>query len=225
MSISARLEDDEVGLRKTRLEALSDGVFGVALTILALDLIIPHSTSTGGSNTFTWNDILNLRTTLFVVLLGFIVVGSFWLGNHLILHYIHHTDRYFIWISLLYLFAIVILPYSTLLVADFSTQVPAIVFFGVDQLAAGLLGVAMWAYAGRFELFRPSTDQHTRSYLLRRLMIGPLLTAIGIGVALFISAFGGLVVFASIIILYLIPSHLDEHLRSPGHAIRRGPGM
>jgi uncharacterized membrane protein len=208
-------ESTQVGLRKSRLEALSDGVFSVALTILALDLVIPHTIASSGGQ-LSWHDIGGLVGPLFIVLLGFVVVGSFWLGNHLIFHYIDHTDRYVTWINLLYLFAIVILPYSTLLVANFHDSTPAIVFFGLNQIAAGLLAAASFRYADGAGLLKTRTDEHTRRFLMGRILIGPAFGAVGIAAA-FVYPLAGLAVYGSIIILYLIPSHIDTHLRPGEH--------
>ncbi len=214
MSIPLAPEAGRGGLRKSRIESLADGVFSVALTLLVLDLTVP--TLLSPTDSVLWTDLVALLPTLLIYFLSFVVVGTFWVGQHGLFHYIDRVDRYYLWIVILFLMFVVILPFSTLLISHYPSHEPAIVFYGLNLFAGGMLLLASWKYAARFDLLVPGVDQHTQTLVARRVTVGPLLAVAGIALA-FLSPYVSLVVYAIIPALYLLPSHVDEHFRGTAH--------
>src|SRR5947199_10599 len=84
-------------LGKGRLEALSDGVFSIAMTLLVLELKVPEAAHQH-SNAELLDQILALRTAFLSYVLTFLISGAFWYLHHLTFHFIRHTDRLLCWI-------------------------------------------------------------------------------------------------------------------------------
>jgi uncharacterized membrane protein len=211
-------EPDFVGLRKSRLESLSDGIFAVAMTLLVFILILPHIVAPVPSDSLLWTDLWAVfYPGILVYALVFLLVGMFWLGQHAQFHYIVRTDRFFTWITILFLMVVVLLPLSATLLAVYPIRTPALVFFGVNVFIAGLLLIASWRYAVRYHFIEPHVDEHVLELLRRRALIGPVLSGIAVLLA-FIVPVVSLTILIAIPVLYLIPSHLDEHYRFGDHA-------
>ena len=87
-------EKDKLHMSSGRLEALGDGIFSVAMTILVIELKIP---SVKGNS---FNDLLHAlyqtRLELICFFISFIILGIMWFGHRMVFEYISQTNRYFI---------------------------------------------------------------------------------------------------------------------------------
>jgi uncharacterized membrane protein len=113
-----------------RLEAFSDGVMAVIITIMAFDLGVPDHP--------TWH-ALGLRVpSLLVYLLSFTVIGMYWNNHHHLLRATRHISAAVMWANLALLFWLSLIPFATKWVADAHTAgVPAAVY-GITALGASV---------------------------------------------------------------------------------------
>jgi uncharacterized membrane protein len=95
-----------------RVEAFSDGVLAVAITLLVLDLRLPR---VEGS---LWHALLVLWPAGAAYVTSFIVIGVMWANHHSLFDGIARVDRPLLFLNLLLLLVIVTVPFSTSLVAD-----------------------------------------------------------------------------------------------------------
>src|SRR5881397_1982135 len=101
------------GLGKTRVEALTDGIFGAVMTVLGLSLTIPYITGPANQQLPALEDIV---TGVLTYALSFVTVGVFWVGHHVGFQIVKRTDRTFIGLNLLaiQIFVFLTLWYATL---------------------------------------------------------------------------------------------------------------
>ncbi|MGZ6523146.1 MAG: TMEM175 family protein, partial [Bacteroidia bacterium] len=92
-------------MTKTRLEAFSDGVIAIIITIMVLELKIPHSTN--------WEDIKPLFPTFISYVISFIMIGIYWGNHHHLLHTVNHVNSKMIWANLHLLFWLSLVPFAT----------------------------------------------------------------------------------------------------------------
>jgi uncharacterized membrane protein len=92
-------------MTKTRLEAFSDGVIAILITIMVLELKIPHGTS--------WEAIKPLLPVLVSYILSFIMLGIYWGNHHHLLHTITHINSRIIWANHHLLFWLSLIPFAT----------------------------------------------------------------------------------------------------------------
>jgi len=128
------------GFEKNRLEALADGIFAVALTLLVLDIKLPE-TVTYQSNDELWRRLLDLERHFAVYVISFVVIGMYWISHHIQFHFIRYTDRKLIWINLFYLLLISFVPFTTDLVGDHEDLVLPVEIYGIS-----LLGLSAFSY-------------------------------------------------------------------------------
>jgi uncharacterized membrane protein len=93
-----------------RLEAFSDGVIAVIITIMVLELKVPHADGLPG--------LREVLPTLGVYGLSFIFVGIYWVNHHLLVHRIREASPRVLWANLVWLFCLSLLPFFTAYVHD-----------------------------------------------------------------------------------------------------------
>ena len=94
----------------SRLEAYSDGVIAVAVTILVLDLKIPHHD--------TIEALLEQWPVFLSYVLSFVFVSEYWVNHHALLHLAKRVDTRILWSNILLLFAISMIPFFTAFMAE-----------------------------------------------------------------------------------------------------------
>ncbi|WP_165022276.1 MULTISPECIES: TMEM175 family protein [unclassified Dysgonomonas] len=92
-------------MNKNRLEAFSDGVMAIIITIMVLELKVPHGTEL--------KDIQPLVPTFFAYVLSFIYVGIYWNNHHHLFQSVSHVNGAILWANLFLLFCLSLLPFAT----------------------------------------------------------------------------------------------------------------
>jgi uncharacterized membrane protein len=92
-------------LTKTRLEAFSDGVIAILITIMVLELKVPHGAE--------WTDLQPLLPTFLAYVLSFINIGIYWNNHHHMLHLTERINGGILWANLHLLFWLSLIPFTT----------------------------------------------------------------------------------------------------------------
>src|SRR3712207_3544768 len=96
-----------------RLEAFSDGVFAIAVTLLVLEISVPP-----GSEDHLLGALLDQWPSYLAYAVSFATIGGVWLGHNVITEHLHHVDPVFIRLNLLLLMTVSLLPFPTRLLAE-----------------------------------------------------------------------------------------------------------
>ena len=149
-----------------RIEAFSDGVFAIAITLLSLDLIIPMHEDLAAA-------LSDLYPNFFALVLSFAVIGSYWVFHHRLFSAVVRYDRRLVWMNFLVLFFIVVMPFSTNVVADYGAEPLGVVVYTVNIVGAGLASCALTAYVfvGRRMCSASVTDRRIRYAMVRSLVV------------------------------------------------------
>ena len=214
-------EDDEVsttperpGLRRTaRLEAFSDGVFAIAITLLVLDLAIPETRQSE-------KDLLHAVRDQWPGYLGYIVsfstIGALWLGHNAITDYLSRADTTLLRLNLLLLLFVSFLPFPTRLLSEYITtdhaERVAVTFYGLTLLVAGALLSLIWRYALHAHLVRPDAGDEEITLLTHRLTPGLAGYAVLIVVGLF-APVAAVIGYFVIALFFLLPLHIRPRRR------------
>lgn len=204
------IESDKLRMSSGRLEGLGDGIFSVAMTILVIELKIPAVKG----NSF--NDLLHglyeTRLELFCFFISFIILGIMWFGHRMVFEYISQTNRYFIFLGVLFYMVVCLVPFSTRFLAANALQWYAILMYGLNLSTCNLALYAQWSYG----IHRPSLHsrilpQEVKAEAKKLFLISPILYSIAIGFS-FIFPLISIVIFFITPILYLLPNKLDKYL-------------
>jgi uncharacterized membrane protein len=162
-------------LGKGRIEALTDGIFAVAMTLLVLDVKLPIQPAD--------LDGPGLRAALLALLpkfesyvVSFIVLCVFWLGHHRLMHQVKQVDHGFLWLNLLFILFITVVPFATSLMGAYRDLDDVAVIYGVNL--AAILGVQclMWRRA----MFRLREGSATESAAMWQVVRNRYLFAFGV---------------------------------------------
>jgi uncharacterized membrane protein len=136
------------GLPTTRLEAFSDGVFAIAITLLVLEIAIPLAAEKDlvGALAEEWPAYL-------AYVISYLTIGWVWIGHSAITSHIERANAMFLRLNLLLLMAVAFLPFPTRLMAGYlgksEPERVAVFIYGLLLLAIALLMDILWRYAVR----------------------------------------------------------------------------
>ncbi len=204
------MDEKETG----RLEAFSDGVFAVAITLLVLNIRIP------GSETFPvtlwpdaelWRKLGEEWPMLAAYVTSFATIGVMWLNHHRLFIYIKRTDTVLMLLNLLLLLTIVFIPVPTALLAEYLVKLDqhaaAIVYSGTF-LAMALSFNALWRYASYHNrLLGKNVDPHAVAAISRQFSFGPLPYIIVFGVS-WINTPATIILNFALALFFVLPGHL-----------------
>lgn len=139
------------GKKIPRIEALSDGVFAIALTILVLDLRVPVAASIQ-SETELFKAFLGLTPKLLSYFLSFMTLGIFWTAQTTHFNYIDKSDRHLNWISLFFLLVVSLLPFTTAFLSEYIKFKFSIGLYWLNLLLLGCMLYLHWQYACKHNL-------------------------------------------------------------------------
>jgi uncharacterized membrane protein len=161
-----------------RLAALSDGIFGVAMTLLLLELHVPAKELIHNEADLL-GELAKMGPALVVYLMSFITLGIFWVGQQTQLNRLERSDRHLTWMHLSFLFAVTLLPFSTRLLASFVTYRTALLVYWGNILLLGVLIYACWSRAVRTKLVRDEVTEEVDCAVRRRVIGAQALYAAG----------------------------------------------
>jgi uncharacterized membrane protein len=163
-------EDQPRRVRTARLEAFSDGVFAIAITLLVLEISVPE-----GSEDDLLRAVLDEWPSYFAYLVSFATIGAIWLVHTVITEYLSGADSILVRLNLLLLMLVSFMPFPTRLLAEYNgedAERVSTTIYGLNLLLTAVVVSVLWRYAVRERLVRPdATDEDVRS-LTNRLTPG-----------------------------------------------------
>ena len=133
-------------LSKSRIEALSDGVFSIAMTLLVLKLEVP-AVDHHASNADMLRQLLDEAPAFLSFAGTFLVSAAFWLLHHLTFHFVRYVSRTLCWINLIFLMFVSLLPFSAGMMGHLFIHPVSQYFYFGNLLALALLLNLHWHYA------------------------------------------------------------------------------
>jgi TMEM175 potassium channel family protein len=200
-----------VGLTDTaRLEAFSDGVFAIAITLLVLEIRVPSPAETAAGRSLL-PALGRLWPSYLGYVLSFVTIGIMWANHHSIFHHVRKADRYFLLINVVFLMCISFLPFPTALLAEYLPEPEgrrtAVAAYSATLVVIAVAYNVLWWYAVSGErLLDPAADRDAVGTITQRYHLGPLAYAISFGLA-FVNAWASLAVHGVLAALYLLPEH------------------
>ena len=167
-----------------RLAALSDGIFGVAMTLLVLELHVPLAEAVHSER-----DLLRvlaaLVPSLVVYGLSFLTLGIFWVGQQTQLNNVERSARSLTWIHLGFLFAVTFDAFTTRLVGESHELRTALIVYWLNILLLGAALYVSWICALRTGLVKPELDSGIAKTIQSRILTAQTLYALGAALCLF----------------------------------------
>ena len=185
-----------------RIEAFSDSVFAVAITLLTLEIALPEL-PVGGPIPNLSGLVFSLWPEFISYLVSFMVIGLFWIVHHRIFRLIVRSDFTLLWLNLLLLMCIVFLPFPTELLAEHGQNLFAVVFYAVCMTVTSLTLAGLWFYAiHRYRLVAEDADPAiVRHYSIHAVLL-PLAFAASIGLSYTLGLTAAKIFWGLIVVVY-----------------------
>lgn len=175
---------DEYQISKNRVEALIDGIFAFAMTLLVVSLTVPELTKAQAAVELPAR-VAAMHSEFFTFFIAFFVLASFWLVHHKQFNIIRTVNPTVLWINIYILFFIVLLPFSTSIGGDYSDVQVAVVIFHANMFIIGALFFIHWYYISHHPyLLSSDLDQATASWNMHHaLLVVPFVALTGIALS------------------------------------------
>ena len=197
---------------KGRLEAFSDGVIAVLITIMVLELKVPHGAD--------WETLRPLLPAFLTYVLSFVYIGIYWNNHHHLLHACHRVTGSILWANLHLLFWLSLVPFATGWMSENHFPPAPTAAYGIVLLAAALayylLQTALLRAGGHNSLLAAAIGRDVKGKL------SPALYCLGIGLS-FANRWLGIAVYVIVALMWLAPDRRVERVVSRPD-VGRAPG-
>jgi uncharacterized membrane protein len=187
-----------------RVEAFSDGVFAIAITLLILAVGVDQARASGPLG----HQLLHLWPAYIAYAVSFVTVGIMWINHHMIFGHFARVDRTLLLLNIFLLMLISFTPFPTRVVAEFAhtntDRRAAALLYGINMTLTAILFFAVWIYGSR-RLLRPDADRREVSGITRSYLPGTPLYGTATLIA-FASPVASLIMFAAIALFYAVSS-------------------
>ncbi len=143
-------------LNVNRIQALTDAVFAIVITILSFTLVIPPGENENDLKRFLLDQII---PKLFIFFLGFIVVGAFWVDTHFNHHHMIKTNIFSIWLNIFFLMFVCLIPFSSGFLANYLYTSISIIVYSLNLILVSLLHLAMLVYSWEKRFIDPTVSR------------------------------------------------------------------
>ncbi len=150
---------EEQIISTNRIEAFSDGVFAIVITLLVLELRVPHVEHGQGFNELA-AATGRLAPKFLSFLLSFVFVAIFWTIHHQFFHQLRHSTRGLLWLNNLFLLFVTFLPFPTAMLGEYPENRFAVMFFGLEMICAiGAMLLLRWYASFKAKLLKPEVSE------------------------------------------------------------------
>jgi len=166
-------------MTKTRVEAFTDGVFAIVITLLVLDIKFPEGKISNNGELL--HAIAGTLPNIFTYLFSFLVVGVFWMAHHRLFAFVKQVNHYLLWSNIIYLMTVAIIPYPASILAKHPFFSGSVIFYASVLLLCAVQHLFFLGYLMKHEAYRNgsfSMQQKKRIYTLA--LAGPVLYVLAI---------------------------------------------
>ena len=192
-------------MSKVRLEAFSDGVIAILITIMVLELRTPAGTS--------WHALRHELPVLLAYVLSFVYLGIYWSNHHHMLAAVSRVSGATLWANLHLLFWLSLVPFSTAWMSEHHFPAVPTAVYGIVLLAAAIayyvLQTTLLHAEGDRSRLRAAIGSDVKG------KISPFLYCLAIGLS-FANRWIGIALYVAVALLWLVPDRrVERHLTAP----------
>ena len=190
-------------MNKSRLEAFSDGVLAIAITIMVLELKVPKGAA--------WADFRPILPILAVYLLSFLMLGTYWSNHHHMIHTVRRVNGAILWANLHLLFWLSLFPFVTFWMGQTSLASVPTAVYGIDSFMAAIAYTILQEQIIRSQGPDSKLKRAVGNNLKGFISLGLYLSAIGFA---FVSTWLSAACFLLSCLQWLVPDRNIERLLS-----------
>jgi uncharacterized membrane protein len=198
-------------MNKTRIEALSDGVFAIVMTILIIELKVPnHDPSHGIQNSELWEKLWALWPLWRSYFISFLILIMYWTAHHAFFHiYLKRATRWIALLNNIFLMFIGCVPFSAHLLGEYPKNELAVFVYGLNVIVIGIVLFVMLKIVDHHpELMHEDLSRRLIVQEKVRILMPPLFAVFAILLS-FVTTSGAFFLFTFPIFFNIIPGTLN----------------
>jgi uncharacterized membrane protein len=179
-----------------RISFFTDGVFAIAITLLVIEFKVPIVADP--TDAALWHKLAHMGLLLLGFLISFCIVGYYWSVHHRIFGYVEKYTSRLIWLNLMFLFSVVLLPFTSGLLGEYASETQLHLPYGIyvaNICLTALMNAILWFYVSN-----PKHDILTHKISRERILLGfyftlvvPILFVISFVVSIYLPTIGRLI--------------------------------
>jgi uncharacterized membrane protein len=198
-----------------RLEAFSDGIIAIIITIMILELKLPDLSKDSSAGDI-WTHLNHLLPYFVTYAFSFMMIAIFWTNHHHMFHLLDKADEHLLWQNFIFLFLLSLIPFATSIVGSNPFIVIAPVIYGFVMLLTTFSFATMQHYAIRKELIHKDEDKELTRNVSKvslkartKAIVGTLIYLIAIPLA-YVNVYIAYACFIIPPIMFFIPQGIDN---------------
>jgi uncharacterized membrane protein len=197
----------------TRIEAFSDGVFAIIITLLVLEIHVPQVQGKDTSTALA-HSLLAMAPKFLTYILSFVVVCIWWVAHHHLFHVLKRSDRGLLWLNSLFLLWLAFIPFPTALMGDFPGERIAVIGYGtVTTLAAVSFTFMRYYVFCLAKLVDKRIDRSLLKSAMLKSVLNPLFHAMAVLLA-FVDIRLSIALYIILPLMFFIPGKLERYIHS-----------
>ena len=196
-------------MNKIRIEALSDGVFSIVMTLLILDIKVPQLAEPASNQEligYLWQSWPHFRSFY----ISFVILGMYWIAHHAMFHlFAKHANRPLTYLNILFLCLISLVPFSAHLIGQYPMNQVAVAVYGGNVIIIGAVQYWMMHVTVKDpQMLHEVVDNHLIRQATVRIILTPAFAVLGV-IAGFYHSSISFFLFAFPVIFNIIPGSLN----------------
>jgi uncharacterized membrane protein len=206
------IEDEHTHPNETaRIEAFSDGVFAIAITLLIIEIGVPHVT---GEESLS-EALRDLWPSYGAYVLSFVMIGIYWANHHALFRLFVRSDHYFLILNVFFLMAIAFLPFPTAVLGEYlddaDNRDAAVRLYALGLLLPAFTWLCVWLYANVRGLVDERLAPEYVRFLTGQYVVSSLLYTGALMLA-FLEPWVALAIVVGLTLLYLLPPRRPRYV-------------
>lgn len=176
-----------------RILFFSDAVFAIAITLLVLEIKVPHIPHESLNDAAVRHALVELLPKFAGFFFSFFIIGLMWVEHHRIFRFIADYDLGLVWRNLLFLFFVAFIPFPTALFSEYFLSTTAFILYVLAFALAAVVKASIWHHAAarRDQLIVAEIDDATIREIKLRSWAVPIVCGVAIALSFVIGPFGG----------------------------------
>jgi len=176
-----------------RILFFSDAVFAIAITLLVLEIKVPHIPHETLSEAAVRHALVELLPKFAGFFFSFFIIGLMWIEHHRIFRFIGDYDMGLVWRNLLFMLFVAFIPFPTAMFSEYFLSTTAFILYVAGFATAAALKAWIWHHAAarRESLIVADVDDATIREIARRSWAVPIVCGVAMLAAIFVGPFGG----------------------------------
>ena len=196
-----------------RIEAFSDGVFAIAITLLIIEIGVPHLEDEPPGTTLP-QALVGLWPSYLGYLISFLQIGVIWANHHNRFRFIERSDHGLLFLNILFLMCVAFIPFPTALLAEYlersdSERETAGVIYAGTLAVTAVFFTLLWLYAAANRLVDRSLDPSLVRAMTRRYLLGTVAYLLVFLLA-FVNVAASLILIVILALLFVLPEPGDR---------------